>query len=344
MYLYFSIFLIISLFCLIKNERTKKIIFIFTGILLFSIAAFRGNNDFDYAGYIAVYNKAVSVNNLRIEPTFLFISFLVKHIFNNVLFLFIIYAFLGVFLKFYAIKKLTDLYFLSILIYFSNFFIFHEMTQIRVGVASALLLISIKPLLERNFKVYIIIIFVAFLFHYSSLLALPLYFLNGKKINVTVFAIIIPFSYLLYFLHIHFAYLIDLIPIPEINFKFQQYKQLASLSSSKANLFNYLQLSRCLLSMVFLWKWELIQERNKYGILLIKIYIIAIALLVFLVDIPGLASRASELLMPVEIILIPFLMYIIKQKQLALAIVAIIALLFLCLDLFYTTLISSYFS
>jgi hypothetical protein len=96
--------------------------------------------------------------------------------------------------------------------------------------------------------------------------------------------------------------------------------------------------------MVFLWKWELIQERNKYGILLIKIYIIAIALLVFLVDIPGLASRASELLMPVEIILIPFLMYIIKQKQLALAIVAIIALLFLCLDLFYTTLISSYFS
>jgi hypothetical protein len=339
MLFYFLVFLLIAFFSLSKEGWLKKILFICTGILLFFIAAFRGNNNFDYSGYVALYNKAALINTLRIEPTFIIISFIVKHVFNNVLFLFIIYAFLGVFLKFYAIKKLTAFYMLSALIYFSNFFIFHEMTQIRVGVASALLLISLKPLLEKNFKAYFFIIIIAFLFHYSALIALPLYFLNGQKINVTVFAVTIPVSYLLYFLNIHFAYLIDLIPIPEISFKFQQYRHLAAVNNSKANLFNYLQLSRYFLAMIFLWKWKLLQEKNIFSILLIKIYIIAISLLVFLVDIPALGARASELLLPVEIILIPFLMYAIKQKQLSYVIISSIALLFLCLSLLYSKLI-----
>jgi hypothetical protein len=339
MLFYLIIFLLLTIFSLFKNEQTKKILFIFSGILLFSIAAFRGSNDFDYEGYIGLYNKGALINKLRIEPTFILISIFVKHVFNNVLFLFIIYAFLGVSLKFYAIKKMTAFYMLSVLIYFSNFFIFHEMTQIRVGVASALLLISLKPLLEKNFKAYFIIIIIAFLFHYSALIALPLYFLNGQKINVTLFALIIPVAYLLYFLNIHFAYLIDLIPIPEISFKFQQYRHLAVINNSKANLFNYLQLSRYFLAMIFLWKWQLLQEKNEFSILFIKIYIIAISLLVFLVDIPALGARASELLLPVEIILIPFLIYIIKQKQLGYAIVTSIALLFLYLSLLYSKLI-----
>jgi EpsG family len=339
MLLYFLVFLLIAFFSLSKEGRLKKILFICTGILLFTIAAFRGNNNFDYSGYVALYNKAALINTLRIEPTFILISFIVKHVFNNVLFLFIIYAFLGVFLTFYAIKKLTAFYFLSVLIYFSNFFIFHEMTQIRVGVASALILLSLKPLLERNFKAFILIILLAFLFHYSSLIALPLYFLNGNKINIFIFAIIIPLSYLFYFLNIHFAYLIDLIPIPEINIKFQQYKFLSTLNSSKVNVFSYLQLSRCLLAAIFLWKWELLQRNNKFGILLIKIYVIAISLLVLLADIPGLGARASELLLSVEIILIPCLMYVFKQKQLGILIITLIGFLFLYLILLYSRLI-----
>jgi hypothetical protein len=217
------------------------------------------------------------------------------------------------------------------------------MTQIRAGVASALILLSIKPLLDKEFRNFIIIIFIALLFHYSAILALPLYFLNGRKMNTILFALIIPVSYLFYFLNINLTFLIDLIPIPEINMKFQQYKTLSTLYNTKINVFNYLQLSRILLVYIFLWKWELLQQNSKFSIILIKIYIIAISVLIFLIDIPAIGSRASELLMPVEIILIPYLMYIIKQKQLAIIIIASIGLLFLCLNLFYTSLVSSYF-
>ena len=344
MLFYFLIFLLIVIFSLSKEGQLKKFLFIFTGLFLFLIAAFRGNIDNDYQAYVVLYEKAALLTTIRIEPTFLLISFLTKHIFNNVQYLFVIYAFFGVFLKFYAIKNLTEFLLLSTLIYFSNFFIYQEMTQIRVGVASALILISLIPLFERKVWTFLIIVFIAFIFHYSAILALPLYLVNSRKMNILLFAIIIPVSYFFYFFHIQVTFLIDLIPIPEINMKFHQYKTLSTLSNTKINVFNYLQISRCLLAYVFLMKWELLQANNKFSVLLIKIYIIAISIVILLIDIPAIGSRASELLMPVEIILIPFLMYVIKQKQLALAIVIGIALLFLCLDLFYTSLVLPYFS
>jgi hypothetical protein len=322
------------------NEQRRNASFICLGVILFVIAAFRGNIDHDYNGYIGLYNKAALLNTLRIEPTFLMISFFIKHIFNNVLFLFITYALLGVYLKFYAIKNLTEFWFLAVLIYFSNFYILHEMTQIRVGIASAFILLSMKPLLERNLKLFLLLITISFLFHYSAILALPLYFLNGNKLNITFFALLIPAVYLLYFLHFRITYLIDLIPIPEVNIKFHQYKYLSGLhNAQKSNLFSYLQMSRCLLAYIFLWKWKLLQENNEYSVLLLKVYIIAISILVLLSDIPALGSRASELLMPVEIILIPCLMYVFKPKLLGILVIMLIGLMFLSLDLFYSKLL-----
>ena len=99
MWFYFLIFLLIALFSLHKTNKTKIILFIFSGVLLFFIAAFRGHIDRDYVGYVTLYNKVSSLTTFRIEPTFLIISKIVKQVFNNVLYLFIIYALLGVSLK-----------------------------------------------------------------------------------------------------------------------------------------------------------------------------------------------------------------------------------------------------
>ena len=344
MLFYFLIFLLLSLSCFARNEQIKKILFILSGILLFIIAAFRGGVDKDYSGYITLYEKAYHLTTLRIEPTFLFISFIVKHLFHNVLFLFIIYAFLGVYLKFYAIKQLSEFYLLSVVIYYSNFFLFHEMTQIRAGVACSIILIAIKPLYDRNWKSYLILIVLASLFHYSAVLALPLYFLNCEKINITFFALLIPVSYILYFLNIHITFLIELIPIPEITAKFHTYKYLSTLHNAyEGNVFNYLQLSRILLAFLLLWKWELLHFNNKFSIILIKLYVIAISILILFSDIPGISARASELLMPVEILLMPSLVYVVKQKQLAILSVILIGLIFLSLNVFYTGLLSPYF-
>jgi hypothetical protein len=66
--------------------------------------------------------------------------------------------------------------------------------------------------------------------------------------------------------------------------------------------------------------------------------------LVLFSDIPALGARASELLMPVEIILIPYLLYVFRQKQIALVLILSIAFIFLSLNLFYSSLVTPYFS
>jgi hypothetical protein len=188
------------------------------------------------------------------------------------------------------------------------------------------------------------LIFLAFLFHYSAILAVPLYFLNGNKINIVFFSLLIPAAYLLYFLNFHLSFLIDLIPIPEVKIKYHQYKYLSSLHNAhKGNLFSYLQMSRCLLVYLFLWKWESIHEKNKYFILLLKIYIIAISILVLFFDIPALGARASEMLMPVEMLLIPSIMYIVQPKIMAKLSIIGIGLIFLSLNLFYSKLLTAFF-
>ena len=84
MLFYFFIFLLISLFSLYKNEQTKNIFFICSGLLLFFIAAFRSSGiDNDYNGYIEYYNDVLHHSFSRVEPSFILITHIVDRIFSN---------------------------------------------------------------------------------------------------------------------------------------------------------------------------------------------------------------------------------------------------------------------
>jgi len=335
MLFFFLIFLLIILFCLYKNKQTENILFVCCGILLFFIAAFRRSGlDRDYYGYIRYYSLVLHQSFSRIEPSFIKITHIVDKLFSNSLYLFIIYALLGVFLKFYAINKLTRFRLLSVLIYFSGFFLLFEMTQIRAGVAAGLLLLCIEPIKERRLGLFLFLASIAFFFHYSAIVIFPLYFLNGHKLNSKIYLILIPVAYLLYFLKFNLISFFNLIPISLIQIKIHSYYYYASVN--KINLFNYVHLFRCLLAYLFLWKWKLIAETNDYSIILTKIYVIAIFIFVALGNIPSISSRISELLMVVEIIMIPFLTIIMKPKYLSISFVIGIGLAFLSLSLLYT--------
>jgi hypothetical protein len=125
--------------------------------------------------------------------------------------------------------------------------------------------------------------------------------------------LLIPFAYILYYSKFNILLLAREIPIPLVQIKLSTYLYWASLNKT-INLFNYVHLSRCLLAFLFLWKWRLIAETNPYSIILTKIYVIAIFIFVAFANIPAISSRISELLMIVEIILIPYLIIILKPK------------------------------
>lgn len=341
MYFYYFIFLILTIFCLFRKGNKEE--FIFSGILLFFIAAFRpAGIDNDYFGYLSYYENIAKDLPVVVEPSFAIISLIVKQIFNNPSYLFVIYACLGVFLKFYAIDKLTEFKNLTVLIYFSNFFLLHEMTQMRAGIASGLLLLCIEPIRKRNFWKFLLLAILAIFFHFSAIVILPLYFLQGNEFNVKAYLTLIPIAYIFAFLKIDIYTFTSGIPIPLLQSKVGSYSFYADEDDS-INLFNYIHLSRCLIAVLLAWRFRSIMRHNSNGILLIKIYIISLFVFVAFSSIPAISSRTSELLQIVEIILFPFVCYIFREKTVTLIGVILIGLAFLSFSLFYTKLFTGYF-
>lgn len=339
MLLFYLIFLLLVIFSLIiKKEEQIRFLFISAGILLLMVAAFRKPGlDRDYLGYLEYYKNVLHHSFTRVEPSFILITHTVDKLFKNNIYLFIIYALLGVSVKFIAIDRLTSLRLLSVLIYFSGFFLLFEMTQIRAGVSAGLLLLCIEPIKERQIGKFLILATLASLFHYSALSIFPLYFLKGDNMNLKLYVFLIPISYIIYYSKVNLFFFTNYIPIPLVQIKMSSYFHHASVDST-INVFNMVHLSRCVLAYLFLWKWRIMSETNVYSVILIKIYIIALFIFVAFGSVPGFSSRISELMMIVEIILIPYLTIIMKPKYLSVSLIIGIAFVFLSFSIFYTKL------
>lgn len=323
--------------------KLKQIIFYSLGITLFTIAAFRKiGTDADSLNYQSLFNNYENLNLIKIEPTFLFFSWIIHNfLFSNVNLLLIIYAAFGVSLNILAIKSLSPFWLLSLFVYFTHFFFLHEMTQIRAGVASGLLLLSLKFIYEQQLKKFVLLSTLAFLFHYSAIVIFPLYFLNTKKIKPLLIFCLIITAYCLNFFNTNFIRLIEMIPIASLQYKISFHRQLVAISSSydQIKVFNVFQILHLFYISIFLWKAEILQEKNPYSILLIKLYAISICFLVIFSDIPTLAFRLSELIGIIEIILIPFLLYIFKPKIFPILLILILQSVVLYINLFHSRLI-----
>lgn len=124
------------------------------------------------------------------EPGFVGVSLLFRLLLthNYGLGVMIFFALVSLTLKFISIIKLSINPYLVILIYYSHYFILHEMTQIRIGLASAIFLFSLLYFLKKNFKAYVALILLATLFHYSAILYLLLIPFSSKHFNKYIYS------------------------------------------------------------------------------------------------------------------------------------------------------------
>lgn len=109
------------------------------------------------------------------------VNFADKVLNNPVTGTFLIYAILGVGIKLYAIKIYSRMQLFSIFIYISIFYVLFDMTGIRAGVASSICLLSIQDIAEKKPVPFFLKAGVAFFFHYSAVVMIPLYFLTNRK-------------------------------------------------------------------------------------------------------------------------------------------------------------------
>jgi len=324
----------VILFNVKEIKKYKKHIFYFTSLVLFCIAAFRGEGvDRDYLNYKDLFldnNNAITI----IEPSFLLIDAFVKLLSCNFVCLIFIYAFLGVSLKIIAIKQLSEFWFISLFLYFCYSFTLHEMTQIRVGVAIGFVLISLKSLSERKIFYFLIFASLATFFHYSSLFVFLLLFINTKKINKWVWMSLIPISYLMFFLGFSIYNVFEFLPFDFLQNKLLNYAH--ELDNGHLNVFNAWQMIRILYCVMLLLKIDIIVKRNEYSILVIKLFVLSIIILPLLSNNYILAVRISDILAISEIIAVPYIFYIFPSNHIArLIIIIMYGFSFFFLNIFY---------
>lgn len=161
----------------------KALIFSFSFIILVFIAGLRPVGlDADSIQYSFELFKNISdLDFLSKEPTFWLLQQANLALFNGAaLSFFLLYASIGVFIKFLAISRISPFPYLSIMVYVVFFFILQEMTQIRAGIAIGLVFWSMIDVITRNKVNFSLKILFAMLFHYSAIIFLFLYLIRSK--------------------------------------------------------------------------------------------------------------------------------------------------------------------
>lgn len=334
-YLHYIIVSLVSSLSIFKSKNTKYIAVV-VFVLLVALAGFRGQVGRDYTLYIKYFNALTSDNFdyfgnkfLFYEPSNYALPYLLKLIFGREYFIqlcFLLFAFLGVYYKMKAME-MSNSFFLSILIYLTNFYLLHEMVQIRAGIASGIFLLSIKHIYNRNFGKFLLYILWACFFHYSSALYLFLYFLNPASLNKIWWIIVLSSFSILSLLGINIFDLTVLSFIPKIQAYIELMKAggdfvLINVWTSFAFLINFL------LTFFLLLKSSLLIDKNKYFIILLKINILSIIAYMSFASMPVFAARVSQLLGVVQIILFPIIVYAFKEKIIPYTIIVLISLSF----------------
>lgn len=331
------------LVCAVLEERlkesTRKHLFLGMVLLLAVFAGFRPEDfDRDYKNYMYIFDS--NGQDLVVELSFLWICQVIKMFFNNVVFLFVIYSFVSLLLIYHAIRKIHERWwFLALLAYMSTGYLLHCMNQIRVGISVGLFLIAIPYLYEGRRWRYLLFILLATVFHYSSIIVIPLVFLSGKPLTKWKFALwsmVLPMAYLIYLLKIN---IITSVPIPYIEEKFEMYEKLQRQESIEIYVFSIQTLCKVAITYFLLWFSPMITQRFPQALLYIKIEIIAMMSYIVLYSMPVMSHRVSEFYCTAEIVVFPLLAYTLRPTWIGRALAALVASMIFLLNIFGNNLV-----
>ena len=340
--------LIVTVFAVFEDYlgKQKNALYWGVGVLLIAVAGFKNVDSVrDAANYEYFFiNNDDPILAKGVEFSFLWLSKLLYPVFHDVHAIFLLYAAIAIPVKLYAIKRISPICFLPLVIYISNYYILHDLTQIRASVASGFFIVSVYYLGENKKNIAFLLMICAAFFHYSAISLFPLLFLSNKDLNTKgeiIWAALIPMGYLLYFLHIN---IIATVPIPYISGKIEVYQELTEKGIGgydQINVFNLVFLVNILIFYYNLFFYETIKANCPTASLVLKIQAISIFFLPALANIPAIAFRVYELFGVINIIAFQNVYYTIKQNVVAKCVVASIGWAILCVNLFYSHILES---
>lgn len=314
------------------DEKNYSLFWIF-GILLIAAATFRPSFMPDYKEYI---NLISNNGSERLEPSFYIIRGFWGLIGMNPIGTLLTYAFLGTALVLYAIKRDSNYYWFSLMLFVSIYFILGEMIQIRQAVATGCFLVGVKYIIEKDFQKYIFTCIIAIMFHYSAIVLLFLYTLSPHKGSKSRYFVALVISFLLG-IYIDFGRIVDLINVQLISDVYYAKTALEDSTTQQPPIyFNIRFLIQIVICLFFWIKIEYLKKFNSKALTYLKIYTIGLCIYLLFYKIGDLADRLSTMFLIAEIFLIPLVILVVKPNWLSKGIITLIGVKY-----FYSSL-SSY--
>ncbi|QCT22032.1 EpsG family protein [Jejubacter calystegiae] len=316
-----------------NNQRQLTFFFFFSCWLLLSVTAgFRTPGfDRDSIIYIEMMNRSIDQLWLQ-EPTFIAIVLINRFLFDgDYETFFLAYALIGIGIKIIAIRRLPAYQFIAFIVYVALYFALHDLTQIRVGVASGFFLLSLTYIPVSRKKAFLLQCMAA-LFHYSAILGFCTLLFSAKKINKFFFGSVVILSIAISkFLTQDF--LLSIINhLPDfLSLKLTSY--IIGLNSTGLfetfNQYNFYHLGQAVLFFILLFK---IKERNNdttSALMIICTKVIAVAIVSYyiLAPVPIFAGRISEFFGIAMIIFIPMVISLLRPQWLSAGVLLIFVLI-----------------
>lgn len=291
----------------INNKFVKRPLILLT-IFLILIAVFRYPGIADYQGY-----KYFFESSYKFEQSQPFFSLIRKFAQFTPWPWFIgslIIANIGISLKVSYIKKYSPVVWGSILVYLSYLYVAQDLIAIRSACASAILLPIIECSSQRNYKKALFLSLIAICFHATAIIFVPLVFLNKDKGYRYFYIGCVILSYYLASREIFLGKLVALLEFKKAENQYAFYS-----IGDAVNVFNLVQIFRLLICLLSWTYYKKLHSKYPQMLLYLKVYTIGIILFVLFSDIISVAVRLQELLLIVEIILVPCLFYSIFSKK-----------------------------
>ena len=281
------------------------LLFIFIGLAL--LAGLRAETvDRDYPTYLYAFDSIYNflgdggINLSIYEPGFILVVLLFKSIFtyNYGIAIMLFFAFTTLAMKLPALVKLSINPYLVILLYYSQYFLLQEMTQIRIGFASGIFLLSLFFYFKSEYKSFILMVLIASMFHYSALGYLLLLFLRKNKFNKFLYGGLLVLSVFFAFIKVPLMGVVgNVFSIGDPSGKFSGYAEIVQENLiDDVVLFNTQNLLRgfCSIYLMVFVPTEVILKDPRLALFL-KCTILSIFLLSFFSEVSLIAFRISDL-------------------------------------------------
>ena len=245
------------------------------------------------------------------EMGFYYIGVVVKTFTSNVIFYFIVVALLSFFFLYKAFDKYCFYPIFGVCAYISRFYLARNFIQIRAGLSYAIILMAVQYITNRDWKRYFAWVFVAYLFHHSAIIAVPLYFLcmiDIKKKHIVV-GIAVAFTIAAFYSDVVRSLVADNASDLNANtYVAEEYQREWGLSNPVI----YFQ---TFLLMVYTFTEDRMRLTTSHYITIRNAYFYSTVILIVLSCYTALSGRVSSQFATLEMVIIPSIAYSFMKKD-----------------------------